>query len=96
MILQSAVDRLLQTTHPVLRETAEQIHGANHELKNAMREYRQQVIEHTAQGQIKTTEVLRRMDTARTLRRLGYHLWRIADHLAEPEAERSVTGPETN
>ena len=66
---------------PIDQKCAEKIHSANHELKTAMRDYRRQMIERTAKGDVGTTVSIRMMDTARTLRRLGYHLWRIAHHL---------------
>jgi phosphate:Na+ symporter len=83
--LLSVIEIFLQSTYRLSREQAEKVQTVNQELKSAMRTYRLQVIETTAEGKMKTKDVLHLMDTARTLRRIGYHLWRIARHLAEPE-----------
>lgn len=93
--LLTAIDVMQPARLPIPRDIAEQVRSVNHNLKSAMREYREHVIEHTAQRQINTTEVLRRMDTARTLRRIGYHLWRIAAHMAEAETASTDPGAES-
>ena len=93
--LLSAIDLLLQTTLPIPGEQSQQIRTVNHDLKAAMREYRKRVVDETAQGTIKTSEVLPRMDTARTLRRIGYHLWRITNHLTDSPPNSPAAGPES-
>jgi len=94
--LLSVIEVFLQSTYRLSREQAEQLHAVNRELKTAMRTYRIQVIETTAEGKMKTKDVLNLMDTARTLRRIGYHLWRIARHLVEPEADSSGEDPQNS
>ncbi|MBD3674295.1 MAG: Na/Pi cotransporter family protein [Planctomycetaceae bacterium] len=77
---------LRESSLPVNQACAEQIHLANRVLKTGMRDYRRLMIERTAKGEVGTSESIRMMDTARTLRRLGYHVWRIAHHLQNEEA----------
>jgi len=76
------------TTPPPLERTEldDQYQTLNRELKTAMREYRNFILSETSQGTLTTSQALRRMDTARTLRRIGYHIWRITHHLSKTDS----------
>jgi phosphate:Na+ symporter len=81
---------LAQTSFPVPAEVGSKIHRNNHELKVAMRRYRVNSLKRAASGEVPAKFALQRMDAARTIRRLGYHAWRIANHAAEGQFERKV------
>ncbi|GAB4146857.1 MAG: hypothetical protein Tsb009_19730 [Planctomycetaceae bacterium] len=79
------IECLCGQTFPLSKETAERIHAINDELKTLMKKYRLEIVNEISAGTISTTQSLFRMDTARTLRRIGHHLWRIAHHLSGGE-----------
>lgn len=84
--LSAAASVMIGASHPLSAEEVEQIHSINRDMKIAMREYRASTLEQTAESNLTTSVALTRMDTARTLRRISYHVWRISHHLARPEA----------
>ncbi len=59
----------------------ERIQTMNHQMQKAMRQYRTHILQASSADSLTTSDAIRRMDTGRTLRRLGYHIWRIARHL---------------
>ncbi len=69
-----------RSLHP---DQLEAIREKNQQLKTGMRAYRQQVIGRTARKELSSSTAIERMDSARWLRRIGYHCWRIAYHLSE-------------
>ena len=83
--MSTAASALVAASYPMSADEVEQIHSINRDLKTAMRTYRVSSLEQTTEAMLPTTEALNRMDTARSLRRIGYHIWRIAFHLASPE-----------
>jgi phosphate:Na+ symporter len=85
--LLAAIEIVRGAPRRISAEQAELIHSINRELKTAMRAYRASVLEESSLGKLSTSEALGRMDTARSLRRIGYYIWRIAYHLAEPGTE---------
>lgn len=84
--LLAEIDLLLESEYPLPNAQTDQIREVNSRLKTGMREYRRHAMKLAAAGTIGSQAALRRMDTARWLRRLGHHAMRIADHstLAEP------------
>ena len=88
-------DTLLASIRYVIAElpppvqTVEQMRDTNQMLKRGMKEYRRLILERTATQEISTRRAATRMDTARWLRRVGYHVWRIVFHLSS-EAEVSA------
>lgn len=81
---------LAETSFPVPDDVGSKIHRNNHELKVAMRRYRVNSLKRTADGDLPAKLALQRMDAARTIRRLGYHVWRIANHAAQGPVEREA------
>ena len=91
--LSVAIDRFANATRPLTAEQAVEIRAINHELKTDMRTYRARMVEKTASGEISTADAVLRMDTTRWLRRVGYHIWRIAYHWTAPDAQTDLLGP---
>lgn len=83
----AAADIVSGTTRPVPVEQAERIHAINRELKTAMRQYRANAVAESSERKLTVSDTIYRMDTARSLRRIAYHIWRIAYHLIEPQPE---------
>lgn len=79
--LATSCQEIAATTFPLSTEEAEKFHGINHRLKDKMRTYRAEVIARAAGGEITPETAIRRMDAARWLRRIGYHIWRISRHM---------------
>ncbi len=77
---------------PIDEETEATIQQLNRQLKAAMRDYRIRTLRLTAAGEMTTLTVLQRMDAARCLRRIGYHIWRIADHGSDRPVDRTTKG----
>lgn len=84
--LVAIIDSLRDTPVPFDHGLVENIHVQNGELKQAMKAYRNAVITKIEDRSLSTSQAIRRMDTARTIRRNAYHLWRIVYHLREPDA----------
>jgi phosphate:Na+ symporter len=80
---------------PPADEQCTQLKAISHELKSAMKRYRLPVLEMSRDGRLTTSVALRRMDTARSLRRIGQHIWRIAHHLGITEPEPEPPPPAT-
>ena len=77
----SASAALIAADQPMTQEELRRIHDLNRELKAALREYRLNTLRETT-GTLETSTALRRIDTARSLRRIAYHIWRIGWHFA--------------
>ncbi len=89
--LLSAIEQLSETESPIPTQRAGIIHSISVSLKTTMKEYRSHVVEETSKGRLSTAKAIRRMDTARSLRRIGYHIWRISYHLSKPDADQPST-----
>ena len=87
-VLLESIALLRETSFPIPAEVEERIQQCNHDLKTAMRRYRVNSLRRTADGESTAKITLQRMDAARSLRRVGYHVWRIADHAAAGPVER--------
>ena len=66
------------------------IRSTNQSIKSGMRLYRRQVVSQTAKKEILSAAAIERMDTARWLRRIGSHCWRIAFHLSETRSPKDL------
>lgn len=86
----AAASVLLATPLPLPPEAIDQIRLHNRELKDAMRAYRVSSFERTTKEGLQTSVALSRIDTARSLRRIAYHIWRICNHLASAEQGQEV------
>jgi phosphate:Na+ symporter len=82
--LLAAVDLLLEAETPLTPELVEQLHQSNAEIKRALQNYRRRTMQAVASGELASQSALRRMDTARWIRRLVQHLRRIAVHSMKP------------
>ena len=91
--LSVAMDLLISEPPPCSPTRSAQIRLINHEMKAAMRNYRNQVVQQVAEGNLETAEAIRRMDTMRWLRRLAYHVWRISYHLTTADSRTEVQSP---
>ena len=89
-LLIESVELLGQSSFPVTEEIRRQIQSNNRELKTAMRRYRVNSLRRTAAGETTARITLQRMDAARSIRRVGYHIWRIADHASVRAGEREA------
>ena len=87
-LLTSMVDQIAQAEHPYPNELEAAMQDINQELKAAMRSYRIEILEHTAAGELTSQKAFHRTDSARWIRRQGYHLWRIVDHLSDSPQDR--------
>ena len=87
--LADSVNVLADVEFPISTEVESSLQHANQALKSAMRSYRIHTMRRTADGSLSTKTAMQRMDTARCLRRIGYHCWRIVDH-ASPELDRDA------
>ena len=83
------IEALSDVEFPISGEVESSVQRINQQLKSAMRTYRMQTMRNTAEGSLTTKLAMQRMDTARCIRRIGYHCWRIADH-ASPDVDRQV------
>ena len=81
--LSAAIESISGQTLPLTAEQLTQVRAINRELKAAMRNYREEIVRDISAGRLPTDEAIARMDTARTLRRIGYHIWRVSYHFAE-------------
>jgi len=88
-LLAAMVDRFMQANLPYHIEVETAAQQANLDLKMNMRAYRIEILKHTAAGELSSVTALQRTDSARWIRRQGYHLWRIADHLSESPHDRA-------
>ncbi len=79
--LADACDRIATADFPLTADRADEFHNISHELKTDMREFRAQTIANAAHGKLTPGEAIKHMDAARWLRRIGYHIWRVAYHL---------------
>lgn len=86
-----AIEGLINAPLPFTVLRLKQIRTINHELKIAMRNYRLWVAEQTATGTLTAAQALRRMDTMRWLRRIGYHIWRISYHLTSEDLRAELS-----
>ncbi len=91
----AAAGVLTQAEFPLSPQPAQEIRATNRHLKLAMRDYRVQVMQQVSDSQLTTSVAIARMDTARSLRRIGYHIWRIAYHFAEPKPEARLQKEES-
>lgn len=64
-------------------EQVERYHNEYHALKAQEKPYRRANIAAAARGEIGSETVIARTDAIRSLRRIGYHVWRIIYHLFE-------------
>ena len=96
--LSAMTDRLVESIQQLRgsarldQGVAAAVRSINRELKLSMRRYRQRVARRTADGSLTTAAALRNMDTCRWLRRVAYHLWRIAFHSAGSLSQRRAAG----
>ncbi len=88
--LVTAMELLISEPFPPSGKRSEQIRMINHDLKTAMRDYRLWVVEQTATGSLDTPQAIRRMDTMRWLRRIGYHVWRISFHMTDADVRAEL------
>ncbi len=87
-LLSSMVDQIAQARHPYSSELEADTQAVNQDLKSAMRSYRIEILKHTAAGELTSQTAFQRTDSARWIRRQGYHLWRIVDHLSDSPHDR--------
>ncbi|PQO39109.1 Na/Pi cotransporter family protein [Blastopirellula marina] len=87
-LLATLIDQVLQAELPYSAEVTSAAQQLNQDLKADMRGYRIEILQHTAAGELSSQTALQRTDSARWIRRQGYHLWRIVDHLSESPIER--------
>ena len=85
-----SLKRLATADFPIADTTERRIQQVNQGLKASMRNYRILILKLTAAGKMNTKTALARMDTARSLRRIAYHAWRIADHACAGPLKRSA------
>lgn len=88
--LVDSIGLLRHATFPISKQVMRRFRRTNQQLKTAMRRYRVQSLRRTAAGQSTTKTTLQRMDAARSIRRMVYHIWRIAGHATESLDEREV------
>ena len=66
-------------------------------LRSILREqrqvYRERMVSAAAQQRISTYDTLRKLDSARWLHRVAYHIWRILHHLRRADEDIPVTPP---
>lgn len=87
-LLATLIDQILSAELPYSDEITSAAQQLNQDLKADMRGYRIEILQHTAAGELNSQTALQRTDSARWIRRQGYHLWRIVDHLSENPRER--------
>lgn len=88
--LAAACDRIAGEEFPLSPEQAEAFHDINHQLKTDMRTFRVQAVSTAAHGQLTPGEAIKHMDAARWLRRIGYHVWRVAYHMSAQTNEDTL------
>ena len=81
--LQQMTEKMIGAPESPTITDAKEIRAINRKLKTAMRAYRSSILRDSSAGVLTTSEAIARMDTARSLRRIGYHIWRIAHHLTK-------------
>lgn len=66
-------------------------------LRSILREqrhvYRERMVSAAAQQRISTYDTLRKLDSARWLHRVAYHIWRILHHIRRAEEDIPATPP---
>ncbi|QDU73992.1 Na+/Pi-cotransporter [Bremerella volcania] len=87
-LLTTMIDQIAQAELPFASEVEAAAQQINQELKTGMRGYRIEILKHTAAGELTSQTALQRTDSARWIRRQGYHLWRIVDHLSDSPHDR--------
>ncbi|MFN3148187.1 Na/Pi cotransporter family protein [Bremerella sp.] len=88
-LLATMLDQIMPAEPPYAEEIASAAQQINQNLKSDMRGYRIEILQRTAAGELSSQTALQRTDSARWIRRQGYHLWRIVDHLAESPHDRA-------
>ncbi len=96
--LAGAIERLAATADAVAddplgltSETAQRYHDDYRALKDRERPFRQATITAAARGELDPDMVIVRTDAVRTLRRMGFHVWRIVFHLCEDFGQTKVS-----
>lgn len=87
-LLATMVDQIMHAEHPYASEVGAVAQQINQDLKMEMRGYRIEILQRTAAGELASETALQRTDSARWIRRQGYHLWRIVDHLSDSPHHR--------
>lgn len=87
-LLATMIDQIVRAEIPYTDEVTSAAQQLNQDLKADMRGYRIEILQRTAAGELTSQTALQRTDSARWIRRQGYHLWRIADHLSESPVDR--------
>lgn len=88
-LLSAMVDPILYGELPYSNDVESAAQQINQDLKAAMRGYRIETLQLTAAGEMSSKEAFQRTDSARWMRRQGYHLWRIVNHLADSPSDRA-------
>lgn len=92
-LLATMIDQIVPAELPFSSEVESAAQLLNQELKTEMRRYRIEILQHTAAGELSSETALQRTDSARWIRRQGYHLWRIVDHLSDSPHDRGQETP---
>lgn len=92
-LLATMIDQIRPAELPYSREVESASQQINQQLKTEMRRYRIEILQHTAAGELSSETALQRTDSARWIRRQGYHLWRIVDHLSDSPNDRGEETP---
>lgn len=77
-----AATTLAKTSSSISPADVDQLRSINRNLKIAVREYRHSCFEDMSNNKLSASTASQHMKTARTLRRIGYHVWRISHHLS--------------
>jgi phosphate:Na+ symporter len=88
--LKQVISEFPRVEPPLDPEIVDRIRGLNQQVKTREKKYREQIVARVAAGGINSREAIARMDSARWIRRMTYHAWRIVYHL------RKKTPPETD
>ena len=86
-----ATELLIGAEYPISLDRTTALQQINQDLKSAMQDYRLHILRRTASGRLSTNTALKRTDTARWIRRVGYHAWRISDHASGDSPHRVKT-----
>ncbi len=76
----AVAELLVASDLPTSEEAQNRAHQTNAELTSRMRRYRVHTLSQTGKRQLEHKTALHRLDTARWIRRMAHHVWRIAKH----------------
>ncbi|MCA9081994.1 MAG: Na/Pi cotransporter family protein [Planctomycetaceae bacterium] len=79
--MRSGAERLRQAGIVAGEEDLKALRKLNRDIKQENKQYRRTILQQVSRREIQPQLALRRMDAARWLRHIGYHVWKIAEHL---------------